>query len=87
MKIKDVLKNEVAFQTLLKYLEKLPNDEVIPNIEIQEILGITTSAQSIRRHSAFLKDYHHTLTLNGRVTRVWGNKKAIATLRGQSNEN
>ena len=86
MKLSDVTSNKTAVIRVLELMNSLPDDEVLTTSELEQQLSISVQSGSIKRNWQKLKDHVELVTVDGLRTRVWGNKKAIATLRSQLNE-
>lgn len=73
-----------SFSRLVAFLNTQPEDEVFTSAEIEARVDVHLDSKAIRNR---VQDYRETVMLDGRKTRVWGNKKAIAALREQLSEN
>jgi len=83
MKISELKCSLLPHVQIIEFLNTLSNDEVIPSREIEEKLQLSLNSGSIHRHARELKDYYEPVLIEGRRTKVWGNKKAIAAVRRQ----
>ena len=69
---------------VLAYLNKLPNDDVIPTSELSKVLGCKPDSLTDKQAPEELADYTERVPNNaGQNIRVWGNPKAIKELRRQ----
>lgn len=86
MKISEI-KSRPTAATFLKFIDGLPNDEVFSTTEFQTKFNFLLSSNLITKLVSTCKDYRESVVVNGKRNYVWGNKKTIATLRKQLNEN